>query len=414
MTLKTLKDVDIEGKIVLYRAPYDIEVIDGQLEDTKRIDFTIPTLKFLISKNCKIVILTYVGRPDGKVVENLRTTIHAQYLSKKLNIEVKKLDDCIGEKVESSIAKMQNGEVLMLENVRFYEQESRDDDDFAKELCKGKDIIVFDAFPQAHRRHSSTTGILRHLDSVVGLYFEKEFDQINKIINQTSKPFIAVIGGAKVSDKVLAIRKLAQIADLVLVGGGVANAFLQQQGFDISDSFVENVFVDGASTEKKDINILVSEILSDKNTTSLVIPDGAICVADSNILLPVDFVVEIDGKPESLDITELNERKSFQIKDIGPKTVKLYESVLAMSSTIFWNGPMGVFEQDDYSKGSKSIMMYIKNYKGLGLIAGGDSITLIDKFDNISNFEFISLAGGATLDVISGKELAVMPYLIKQ
>jgi len=414
MTLKTLKDVDIEGKIVLYRAPYDIEVIDGQLEDTKRIDLTIPTLKFLISKNCKIVILTYVGRPDGKVVENLRTTIHAQYLSKKLNIEVKKLDDCIGEKVESSIAKMQNGEVLMLENVRFYEQESRDDDDFAKELCKGKDIIVFDAFPQAHRRHSSTTGILRHLDSVVGLYFEKEFDQINKIINQTSKPFIAVIGGAKVSDKVLAIRKLAQIADLVLVGGGVANAFLQQQGFDISDSFVENVFVDGASTEKKDINILVSEILSDKNTTSLVIPDGAICVADSNILLPVDFVVEIDGKPESLDITELNERKSFQIKDIGPKTVKLYESVLAMSSTIFWNGPMGVFEQDDYSKGSKSIMMYIKNYKGLGLIAGGDSITLIDKFDNISNFEFISLAGGATLDVISGKELAVMPYLIKQ
>ena len=162
MVLKSLKDIDIQGKIVLYRAPYDIEVIDGKLEDTKRIDFTIPTLNYLLAKHCKVVIVTYVGRPDGKVVESLKTTFHAKYLSDKLNINIKKLDDCIGKEVTNAVEQMKAGEVLMLENVRFYKEEVEDDDDFAIKLCGWADIIVFDAFPQAHRKHASTTGILRH------------------------------------------------------------------------------------------------------------------------------------------------------------------------------------------------------------------------------------------------------------
>jgi len=411
--LKTLADIDIEGKVVLYRAPYDIDVVDGKLEDTKRIDFTIPTLKFLIEKNCKIVILTYVGRPDGKVVERLKTDPHAKYLSKVLNINVKKVDDCVGQIAEDAVFQMKSGQVLMLENVRFYNQEVKDDDEFAKELCKGKDIVVFDAFPQAHRKHASTTGILRHLNAVAGLYFEKEYTQITNIISNTTRPFVAVIGGAKVSDKVLAIKNLAHLADLVLVGGGVANAFLYQQGFNISKSFVENVFVDEAVNKKQDIKSLVSDILRDKTSNSFVIANKICGIENSNIILPVDFVVEINGNAKVIDIEILKNEKDFEIKDIGPKTITMYTNILTKANTVFWNGPVGVFEQKDFSLGSVGILNFIKNFKGLGLVAGGDTIEIIDKFDEISNFNNISLAGGATLDMISGKQLAVMPFLTR-
>jgi len=413
MNLKTLKDLDVDDKIILYRAPYDIELIDGKLEDTKRIDFTIPTLKYLIAKNCKIVILTYVGRPDGKVVEDLKTTAHASYLSEKLNQKVIKLDDCVGEQVTTVVKSLKGGEVVMLENVRFHKEETADDDEFAKKLVVGMDAIVFDAFPQAHRKHASTTGILRHLDAVAGLYFEKEYTQITKIIDEIERPFIVVIGGAKVSDKVLAIKKLANIADVVLVGGGVANAFLYQQEFNIAQSYVENTFVDGAQTGNQDIKQIVSDILSDKKQIDLVIPNGIKGVENSNIILPIDFMIDVNGKNKAIGIDELGKIDNFQIKDIGPQTITMYKEILEKTKTIFWNGPMGVFEQDEYSLGSRAILSFMKKYDGLGLIVGGDSITLIDKFDDISNFNYISLAGGATLDIISGKSLAVMPYLQK-
>lgn len=413
MNLKTLKDVEVEGKVVLYRAPYDIEIVNGKLEDTKRIDFTLPTLNYLISKNCKIVILTYVGRPNGKVVESLKTNVHAKYLSEKLGKNVEKLDTCFGEDVLDYIKSMNTGDLLMLENVRFYKGEIEDDDNLARELCKGMDIIVFDAFPQAHRKHASTTGVLRHLESAVGFYFEKEFSQIQNIISNIKRPFISVIGGAKVSDKVLAIKKLAQISDLVLVGGGVANAFLLEQGFNISDSFVENIEVNKASEKPKSIEDLVDEIVSDKTSVDFVIPDRVKGVEGGNIVLPIDFKVEINGKAQSLLIEELKDINGFKIKDVGENTNKVFADILASAKTVFWNGPMGVFEQEEYSFGSRNILKFMKNFKGMGLIAGGDSIALVDKFDNIENFEYISLAGGATLDMISGKKFVVIPYLSK-
>lgn len=413
MALKTLKDVNVKDKVVLYRAPYDIEVIDGKLEDTKRIDFTIPTLNYLISQNCKIIILTYVGRPDGKVVEDLKTDTHAKYLSEKLNIEVKKIDDCIGAKVETAIKNMKAGELIMLENVRFYNQETEDNNDFAKKLCEFVDIVVFDAFPQAHRKHASTTGILRNKESVVGFYFEKECTQIERVVKDIKRPFVSIIGGAKVSDKVLAIKKLIQHSDLVLVGGGIANAFLLQQGFNIADSYVEDVFVDGASSKHVDIKTIISDILSDEKPSDSVIQLNVEGIGKSNIVLPLDFVVEMNGSNVVLKIDELKDNVAFKIKDIGPSTVDFFVDILTKANSIFWNGPVGVFEEQAFSTGSVSIMNFMKDFKGMGLIAGGDSIALIDKFDDISNFDFISLAGGATLDVISGGELAVMPYLIK-
>ncbi|MDA1338495.1 MAG: phosphoglycerate kinase, partial [bacterium] len=348
-----------------------------------------------------------------KVVEDLKTTAHASYLSEKLNQKVIKLDDCVGEQVTNVVKSLKAGEVVMLENVRFHKEETADDDEFAKKLVVGMDAIVFDAFPQAHRKHASTTGILRHLDAVAGLYFEKEYTQITKIIDEIERPFVAVIGGAKVSDKVLAIKKLANIADVVLVGGGVANAFLYQQGFNIAQSYVENTFVDGAQTGNQDIKQIVSDILSDKKQIDLVIPNGIKGVENSNIILPIDFMIDVNGKNEAIRIDQLGKIDNFQIKDIGPQTITMYKEILEKTKTIFWNGPIGVFEQDEYSLGSRAILSFMKKYDGLGLIAGGDSITLIDKFDDISNFKYISLAGGATLDIISGKSLAVMPYLQK-
>src|SRR3989344_3660930 len=203
MKLKTLENVNVSDKSILYRAPYDIDVkeVNGVLEvvEDMRIAATVKTLQYLISQNCKIVILTYVGRPNGQVVEKLRTTPHARKLAELLNHPVMKVDDCVGEEVENKINNLKSGEVLMLENVRFYKEEMSDDDGFAKKLCVGKDIIVFDGFPQAHRMHASTTGIERHLPAVAGLYLASEVNMLSNLLESPAKPFTVIIGGAKVS-----------------------------------------------------------------------------------------------------------------------------------------------------------------------------------------------------------------------
>ena len=217
MKLKTLESVDLEGKTILYRAPYDIEVKDlkGALEvkDDIRIKGTLATLRYLLQKNCKIIILTYVGRPDGKVIEDLRTTPHAKKLALLLNHPVDKVDDCIGPTVEEKISQMKRGDILMLENVRFHKGEMEDDDNFAIELCKGKDLVVFDGFPQAMRIHASTTGIERHLPSVAGYYIEHEVRMLGFLLENPVRPFTVIIGGAKVSDKVDAVNNLLKLAD---------------------------------------------------------------------------------------------------------------------------------------------------------------------------------------------------------
>src|SRR3989338_4194965 len=256
MKLKTLNSIDLEGKTILYRAPYDIGLkeVNGVLEvsDDLRIRGTLPTLEYLIEKNCKIVVLTYVKRPDGKVVEGLRTIPHAKKLAELLHKPVEYVPDCIGPVVEEKIKEMKGGEVLMLENVRFYPEEMSDEDEFAKKLCAGKDLIVFDGFPQAHRAHASTTGILRHLPGVAGMYLEKEVNMLSNLLENPARPFTVIIGGAKISDKVDSVNNLLKVADQVLVGGAVANVFMKAQGHELGSSFIEDVFVDEKRREKKD------------------------------------------------------------------------------------------------------------------------------------------------------------------
>ena len=386
MKLRSLKNTNVSGKTVLYRSPYDIGVkeTNGILEitDPSRIKATLPTLKYLLAQNCKIVILTYVKRPDGKVVENLRTTPHAKALSKLLNRPVKKVNECVGENVQKEIANLLPQEILMLENTRFHPEEMVDDDNFAQKLAKNGEIVVFDAFPQTHRLHASTTGILRHLPSCAGFYLEKEIKMLTQVVTNPQKPLTIIIGGAKISDKVDAINNLLPIADTILLGGGVANVFLKAQGKEVGNSYLEDTFVDKVKKEKKDWVQYSQEILKK---------------AGGKIQVPTDFAIS-----------------NSRILDIGPETQEAFAKIITQSKTVFWNGPMGKFEDERFAKGSKAVMKAISKVKGTTVVAGGDTIEAVRKYGHLKNFTHISLAGGATLEFLAGTKLPALEMLRKE
>jgi len=398
MKLKTLDSVNLKGKTVLYRAPYDIEVkkVNGVLEpaDDIRIRATITTLKYLLKENCKIVILTYVGRPDGEVVEELRTTPHAKRLSDILNRPVVKAGDCIGPEVDKKISQMQSGDILMLENVRFHSEEMIDDDNFAKELCKGKDLIVFDGFPQAHRMHASTTGIERHLPAIAGLYLQHEVEMLSHLLEKPARPLTIIIGGAKISDKIDAVNNLLNIADKILVGGAVANVFLKAQGRELGSSFVEDVFVDKIKREKKDWVLCAKEILEKYQ---------------NKIICPEDLIVSDGQNTKVIGAEKIP--AGWMGLDIGPKTIEVFESILQKSKTAFLAGPMGKFEDERFAAGSKAVITAMKKVQGETILAGGDTIIMTRRYGKLEDYTHVSLAAGATLEFLAGKELPALKAL---
>ncbi len=406
MKLRTLESADLNNKTILYRAPYDIDVSEknGVLEvsDDMRIRATIPTLEYLLKENCKIVILTYVGRPDGKVVEELRTTPHAKRLAELLNHPVDKVDDCIGDIVQGKIANMKAGDILMLENVRFHPEEMVDDDEFAKKLCIGKDYIVFDGFPQAHRIHASTTGIERHLPAVAGLYLQHEVEMLSNLLENPARPFTVIIGGAKISDKVDAVNNLLNIADKVLVGGAVANVFLKAQGCELGSSFMEDVFVDEKRRVKQDWVVYAKEILSKYK---------------GKIVCPTDVVISDGVTVKTIDIMIESVPQRWMALDIGAKTQKDFSDIISQSKIIFLAGPMGKFEDEKFVQGSKSVLGAMqnatKNLSAKTIIAGGDTIDVTRRYENLDDYSFVSLAGGATLEFLAGKELPALKALMQ-
>ncbi len=401
MKLKTLTNVNLEDKTILYRAPCDIDTkeVNGlfELADDMRIRAMIPTLQYLLKQNCKIVVLTYVGRPDGTVVESLRTSPHAKKLGELLHHPVLKIDDCVGDEVDKKITGMRFRDIFMLENVRFHKEEMIDDDEFAKKLCKGKDIIVFDGFPQAMRVHASTTGILRHLPAVAGFYLEHEVNMLSNLLENPARPFTVIIGGAKISDKVDAVNNLLKIADKVLVGGAVANVFLKAQGRMLGDSFIEDVFVDEKRRERKDWVLYAKEILKKYK---------------DKIIYPTDLVISDGISTKIIDIISEGIGDKWSAFDIGPKTQKLFSDIIANSKTVFWGGPMGKFEDEKFTAGSKAILFAMKETKGETIIAGGDTINVARTYGNLEDYSHISLAGGATLEFLAGKELPALKALM--
>ncbi|OGI61055.1 phosphoglycerate kinase [Candidatus Nomurabacteria bacterium RIFCSPHIGHO2_01_FULL_38_19] len=416
MKLKTLENINLKNKTVLYRAPYDIETetVNGVLElgDDMRIKATIPTLQYLLKENCKIVILTYVGRPDGKIVENLRTTSHAKKLSELLNHPVLKVDDSIGPLVQEKITQMKSGDILMLENVRFYKEEMVDDDEFAKKLCLGKDLIVFDGFPQAHRIHASTTGIERHLPTVAGFYLQHEVEMLSNLLENPQRPFTVIIGGAKISDKVDAIHNLLKMADNILIGGAVANVFLKALGRELGSSFVEDVFVDKVKREKRDWVEDAKDILKQAEALG------------KKIITPVDLVLSDTKVPNSAIAENSTSKKIININkeavpfgwmalDIGPETQKEFSDIILQSKTVFLAGPIGKFENERFAEGSKALLTAMKKVNGETIIAGGDTIDVAGRYTKLDDYTHISLAGGATLEFLAGKELPALKALMQ-
>jgi len=409
MKLKTLRDADVAGKTVLYRSPYDIGVKEGvggewELKDDSRISATLPTLEYLIEKQCKIIIITWVKRPEGRVDEGLRTTPHAKALSKLLGKEVAKLDDCVGDEVNSFIQNMGPGELVMLENTRFHTGEDTSDPEFAKKLVAGKDLVVFDGFPQAHREHASTTEILKLLPSVAGFYFEKEYESLTNLIEEPEKPFTIVIGGAKISDKVGAISSLLYKADYVLVGGGPANVFLKASGKDMGSSYVEDAFAVHAKAEHRDWTVLARGMLER---------------ASDKIIMPVDLMIA-DKEKGATDVREVQVvegpelvPEGFMALDIGKNTISKFSEIISRSRTIFWNGTPGLFENDPFYHGTEAVAKLMAENTGTTIIAGGDTIEAAKKYCDTEKITHLSLAGGATLEFLSGKKLPVLTFLQK-
>lgn len=409
MKLKTIRSVkNLKGKTVLFRVAYDLPLEkkgNGYIvADARRITETLPTLKYLLKKKAKIVVMSWLKRPEGRVVDKYRMDPVADALSKLINKKVKKVNDCIGPRVFSEIQKIKPGEILMLENTRFYPEEEVENKLFSALLVQGIDLICFDAFGQAHRVHSSTTGITKLVPTYAGLLLEREINSLSQINKDPKKPLVIILGGAKISDKINVLQELVKIADKVLIGGGIANVFMKAKRVEVGKSFVEDIFVDKARRKK---------------VSSIKIAKKLLAKYKDKILLPVDFVAGNKINNNSLvEIIDLEEKdkinKSWLFLDIGPKTIANYLVEIKKAKTIFWNGPMGVFEIDKFAFGTRKISEAVGRAKATTVIGGGDTEVIASKYKLENKFDHISTGGGASLEFLAGRDLPALKTIIKK
>lgn len=381
---KTVKDVDVKGKRVLVRVDFNVPLKDGEVADDTRIIAALPTIKYLMRQGARVILASHLGRPKGQVKEEFRLDPVAQRLSDLLEKEVTKVDDCIGEEPKKAISQMQEGDVLLLENVRFYAGEKENDPQFAKELAELADLYVNDAFGTAHRAHASTAGVAEYLPAVAGFLMQKELEMLGQVLESPQKPFVAIIGGAKVSDKIGVIENLLDRVDTLIIGGGMANTFLKAKGMDVGRSLVE-----------EDKIGLAQELMQKaaENKVQLTLPMDAV-VADS-IESPTNIkTVPVNGVPAG-----------YMILDIGPQTAKQFADLVKKAGTVVWNGPMGVFEQDAFAKGTEQVARALANSDAVSVVGGGDSAAAVKKTGVTERITHISTGGGASLKFLEGKEL---------
>ncbi|MBI4239991.1 phosphoglycerate kinase [Candidatus Uhrbacteria bacterium] len=419
MKLKGLKDIDLKEKRVIFRVAYDVPLKEkGKhmiVTDDSRILASLPTLRYLLRKKCKVIILTWLGRPGGKRVEKLTLDPVSKRLSELLKKSVKKLDACVGPGVDLALSKMKPGDVVMLENVRFEKDEEEGNNALTKKLSKMADVVVFDAFAQSHRTAPSTTGILSAVPSVAGLNMEEEISKLSKLLEKPKAPFVVILGGAKMSDKIETLINLLHVADVVLIGGAMAHNFLKAQGMKIAGSLVEDASHESKKVRKK-IYQIAEDILAKTKDTYVNLGSG---LNMPKIVLPRDLISAHDTQSPSQTCTiELSDVHhhipwNWMYLDIGPKTVALYSKIIERAKTIFWNGPLGYFEESAFSHGTKGIAVAITKSKALSVLGGGDTESMIKKFKLQRKFDYISTGGGAVLEFLSGKPLPVIKYLLK-
>ncbi len=393
LKLPSIKDKSLEvaGKVVLVRAGIDAPLDDeGKVTDDTRIQEAVPTIKYLLQKGAKIVLLVKVGRPGWKVVESLRVTSIARRLSELLGQEVKALRDCVGEEVEKVVGELKDGEVVMLENVFFHPEEETNDTVFAQQLAKLGQIYVNDAFSSSHRNQTSIVGIPKYLPSYAGLLLEKEIKALTTAVEKPRRPLVVVLGGAKVSDKIGVIRNLGAIADKILIGGAMMFTFYRSRGFDV-----------GGSKFEADKVTLADDLLNEFS---------------GKLMLPVDVVVADkfanDARSQVVAASEIP--AGWMGLDIGPESVRRFAKELSESGTIIWNGPMGVFEFPDFAEGTVAMAKAISGMTGKAttVIGGGDTLSAVDKAGLKGKFSHTSTGGGAMLELLEGKELPGVAALL--
>ncbi len=380
----TIKDVSLAGKRVFVRVDFNVPLQDGVISDDTRIRETLPTIKYLVEQGAKVILASHLGRPKGKVVEELRLTPAATRLSELLDQPVKKIDDLLGEATTNAVNALQNGEIAVLENVRFYPGEEKNDPELAKQFAALADVYVNDAFGAAHRAHASTEGIAHHLPSVAGLLMEKEINTLSKALSQPEHPFTAIIGGAKVKDKIGVIDNLLNIADNILIGGGLSYTFLKAQGYEIGKSLVDD--------EKLDMATEFLNRAKEKNV---------------NFMLPVDVVVADDfgADANTKEVAIDSIPADWEGLDIGPKTRQQYKDVILQSKLVVWNGPMGVFELQPFAGGTLAVGEACAQTEGYTILGGGDSAAAAEKFGLAKQMNHISTGGGASLEFMEGTPL---------
>ncbi len=380
----TMKDLDLKGKRVFCRVDFNVPMEDAKVTDDTRIRAAVPTIQYLIEQGAKVILASHLGRPKGQVNEDMRLAATGVRLGELLHKEVKSLDESIGEKVEQEISAMQEGDIILLENVRFHAGEEKNDEELAKAFAALADVFVNDAFGAAHRAHASTAGIANHLPAVSGLLLEKELDVLGKALSEPERPFTAIIGGAKVKDKIGVIDHLLDIVDNLLIGGGLSYTFIKAQGFEIGNSLVEE--------DKLELAKSFIEKAEQKGVKLYLPIDATVASEFSN-----------DADTKSVNIKEIP--SDWEGLDIGPETVKLYADVIKNSKLIIWNGPMGVFEMPSFENGTKSIAQAMAETSGYTVIGGGDSAAAVEKFHVADKMDHISTGGGASLEFMEGKDL---------
>ncbi|MBT3337293.1 MAG: phosphoglycerate kinase [Anaerolineae bacterium] len=381
MNKKTLKDIDVKGKKVLVRVDFNVPIKDGEVGDDTRIRAALPTLNYLLDEGAALILTSHLGRPKGEAKPEFSLAPVAKYLGGLVDCPVKFAGDCLGDVAKDAAAALNVGEILLLENTRYHAGEKKNDPAMAKELASFADVFVNDAFGTAHRAHASNVGVTEHIPSAAGFLLEKELKYLGESIANAEHPFVAILGGAKVSDKIGVINNLLDKTDKVLIGGGMANTFFKAQGYEMADSLVEADSIDTAR-----------ELLKKAGDT---------------LQLPVDMVIADDfaEQAQSTVVPVGNVPAGWRILDVGPATVAAFADILKSAKTVVWNGPMGVFEFPEFAKGTFGVAEAVAAADAVSIIGGGDSVAAINDAGLDEKVSHISTGGGASLEMLEGKVL---------
>jgi len=380
----TIRDISVSGKKVLVRVDFNVPLDkERNVTDTSRIEAALPTIRFLLEHGANVALVSHLGRPKGEVKEELRMDPVASKLAEMTGLKVKKLDVCTGEEVCQSVDSLQTGEVVLLENVRFYPGEKKNNPEFAKALSAGFDLHVMDAFGTAHRAHASVAGVSQYITSVAGFLMEKEIKYLGSAVTDPEHPFVAIIGGAKVSGKLEVLGNLINKVDVLLIGGGMAYTFLKAQGHSVGTSLLEEDLVDTAKE--------VMAAAAEKGVA---------------LLLPVDNVIADKFDNEANIQTVGNDiPDGWMALDIGPETVSAFQKEISRARTVVWNGPMGCFEMSRFAAGTQAVCKAVAESSATSIIGGGDSVAAVNRSGLADSMTHISTGGGASLEFLEGKTL---------